>query len=67
MKDGSKYYGKRSDAPLIGSEQVMTKFRSNTKTVLTSYKLEELIATTLNLEKLDDVVKLVGHCIADKS
>jgi hypothetical protein len=45
----------------------MTKFRSNTKTVLTSYKLEELIATTLNLEKLDDVVKLVGHCIADKS
>jgi 2-methylcitrate dehydratase PrpD len=67
MKDGSKYYGKRSDAPLIDSEQVMTKFRSNTKTVLTSYKLEELIATTLNLEKLDDVVKLVGHCIADKS
>ncbi len=64
--DGSTYYGRRSDIPPIGSEQVMMKFRSNVDTVLTDDRLEELIATTLNLEKLDDVGKLVGRCIADK-
>jgi 2-methylcitrate dehydratase PrpD len=67
MRDGSTYHGGRSDIPSVGSEQVISKFRSNTETVLTSDRLEELITLTLNLEELNDVGELIGRCIADKT
>ena len=67
MEDGSTYYGVRSDIPQIDSGQVITKFRSNTEMVLTDDMREELITLTLNLEKLDDVGKLVGRCISNKT
>ncbi len=66
MEDGSTYYGGHGDIPQIDSGQVITKFRSNTQMVLTDDRLEELITLTLNLEKLDDIGKLVGRCVTNK-
>jgi 2-methylcitrate dehydratase len=41
-------------------EEVLEKFRSNARTVVSDGQCEELLTTVKNLEKLDNVRKVVG-------
>jgi hypothetical protein len=43
----------------MSEEEVLEKFRSNAKTVISDQQTEELLAAMKNLEKLDKVGKIV--------
>lgn len=64
MVDGSRYTANKSDIASPTSLEIMAKFRSNARLVVTDELAEELIDTIMSVDRLDDVGELVKHCVA---